>query len=290
MCRFVLYLGRPIHLSSLLTEPENSLIRQSFDSRERDEPLNGDGFGVAWYAPDATSEAVVFRSITPAWSNQNLARLAGAIRSSCVLAHVRAASTGLAVTELNTHPFVFGPYAFMHNGELAGYHKHRRSILDALDGPYYDLIEGTTDSECLFAYALQYLERNESATGAQMAIALERSIGTLLAQLESHGVQSPSYVNAALSNGREAVVCRYTNARLDSAPSLHLHTGKLYTCRSGIPKLIEAHEDEHSVIVASESLTDDSSWRVVPANHIVIIDARRQIVLRGIDVGWSAAG
>jgi len=46
MCRFVYYQGQPITLSALLTEPENSLIHQSFQARERVEPLNGDGFGM----------------------------------------------------------------------------------------------------------------------------------------------------------------------------------------------------------------------------------------------------
>lgn len=160
MCRFVLYLGRPIHLSSLITEPENSLIHQSFDSHERDEPLNGDGFGVAWYAPEATADAALFRSITPAWSNQNLARLARAVKSPCVLAHQK-------------------------------------------------------------------------------------------------------------------------------APSLHLHTGRLYSCRSGVPELIEANEDEHSVIVASEPLTDDPSWRDVPNNHIVIIGPNLKVAVRPINVATT---
>ena len=48
MCRFTLYLGPPVRLSTLLTEPEHSLILQSFHAAERDEPLNGDGFGIGW--------------------------------------------------------------------------------------------------------------------------------------------------------------------------------------------------------------------------------------------------
>ncbi len=51
MCRFVMYMGPPLTLASLITEPVNSLINQSIHSREQAEPLNGDGFGVAWYAP-----------------------------------------------------------------------------------------------------------------------------------------------------------------------------------------------------------------------------------------------
>ncbi len=56
MCRFALYLGSPIHVSSLITDPANSIIHQSFHSHEREEPLNGDGFGLAWYVPELTDE------------------------------------------------------------------------------------------------------------------------------------------------------------------------------------------------------------------------------------------
>jgi glutamine amidotransferase len=92
MCRFVLYLGPRARLSSLIVDPGHSLIRQSVHSREREEPLNGDGFGIGWYAKDLSVEPAVFRSITPAWNNRNLQNLARVVASDCVLAHVRAAT------------------------------------------------------------------------------------------------------------------------------------------------------------------------------------------------------
>lgn len=284
MCRFLLYVGKPIHLSSLITEPEHSLINQSFHSEERAEPLNGDGFGVAWYAPEVHLDAALFRAITPAWSNQNLRHLSKAIKSACVLAHVRAASSGLSVSESNTHPFVQGPYAFMHNGFLAEYWHHRRELLGLLDEQAYERVRGTTDTECLFAHVLQDLQQSAPVTAAKMASSLETSIQRILAELRRRGVEAPSYINAVLSNGSEAVACRYTNATDHDAESLHLHTGRLYTCRSGKPELVEADEDEHSVIVASEPLTRDPSWQVVPNNSIVTVNASRSVALRPMTI------
>ncbi len=52
MCRLMLYLGPETRLSSLIVEPAHSLIRQSVHSQEREEPLNGDGFGIGWYASE----------------------------------------------------------------------------------------------------------------------------------------------------------------------------------------------------------------------------------------------
>ena len=95
----MLYLGPETRLSSLIIEPTHSLIRQSTHSLEREEPLNGDGFGIGWYARDHTTEPAVFRSITPAWNNRNLQNLARVVTSDCVLAHVRAATQSSGVNE-----------------------------------------------------------------------------------------------------------------------------------------------------------------------------------------------
>jgi len=280
MCRFVLYRGQPLHLSSLITEPENSLIRQSYDSHEMAEPLNGDGFGVAWYQLGERDEAALFRSITPAWNNQNLRHLARAVKSECILAHVRAASVGLAVNEANTHPFVAGRYAFMHNGELAEFRHHRRALMSALDDTYFDRVEGTTDSECLFAHVLQRLDGSGEHSAEALAGALEGAIASLLARLGELGVEAPSYVNAVLASGASAVACRYTNAPHGRSASLHVHTGRLYSIRHGVPELVEADEDAHSVIVSSEPLTDDASWQTVPNSSVVIMDGARDVRIR----------
>ena len=63
-------------IGTLLLEPSHSLIRQSTHAAEREEPLNGDGFGVAWYVPDLSPEPGVFHSVRPAWNNPNLFNLA----------------------------------------------------------------------------------------------------------------------------------------------------------------------------------------------------------------------
>ena len=98
MCRFALYTGPPITLDLLTTRPEYSIIHQSFKSRMMKEPLNGDGFGLAWYVPEISPEPAQFRSIQPAWNNVNLLHLARVSRSPVILAHVRAATEGFGVT------------------------------------------------------------------------------------------------------------------------------------------------------------------------------------------------
>ena len=94
MCRFIAYKGVPIPLEELLFKPKYSLIKQSFEATELEEPLNGDGFGIGWYVPEITLTPAVFVSMTPAWSNRNLKNMAPIIKSNCIFAHVRAASIG----------------------------------------------------------------------------------------------------------------------------------------------------------------------------------------------------
>lgn len=72
MCRILCYMGPEVLLADLLYQPKNSLILQSYKSRERKEPLNGDGFGVGWYTAPSGPTPCIFTSITPAWNNQNL--------------------------------------------------------------------------------------------------------------------------------------------------------------------------------------------------------------------------
>src|SRR3954463_15117127 len=103
MCRLLAYKGVPITMDKLILEPKNSLIHQSFDAKEIEEPLNGDGFGVGWYVPELSIEPAVFVSTLPAWSNRNLKNLAKHIKAPCLFAHVRAASFG-DTSEANCHP------------------------------------------------------------------------------------------------------------------------------------------------------------------------------------------
>src|SRR5208282_2054275 len=80
MCRWLAYTGSPILLTDVLYTPAHSLIDQSLHSRLGAEATNGDGFGIGWY--DATPTPGVFKSIEPAWNDQNLRDLAVAVNPS----------------------------------------------------------------------------------------------------------------------------------------------------------------------------------------------------------------
>lgn len=279
MCRFVLYLGEPLMLDALTTKPAHSLIRQSYLARERAEPLNGDGFGVAWYVPTISDEPAVFRATTPAWNNPNLTDLARVTQSSCILAHVRAATPPSPVTELNCHPFKHKSLALMHNGFIPGFKMLRRTILRELSNEAFDLIRGSTDSEHLLAMFFDHWSASETNGVERLAGALLRTIADVDALCHAHGIEDEPRLNIAVTDGNHAVASRYC---LDPAlvDSLYVHRGKAYVCEEGLSRMVETDEPAPAVIVASEPLSEDPGWTMVPPNHIVLIDALRQVEVR----------
>ena len=273
MCRFVLYVGPPIPVASLVVEPTNSLIHQSFHAQEREEPLNGDGFGLAWYPEDEDEAPGLFRSTTPAWSNRNLHDLARMISSRCILAHVRAASHATEVTETNCHPFRFGRYAMMHNGEIGGFPHLKRHLLAGLSDVSFQMIRGNTDSEHLFGLFLDALPDFESAVSADtLSEALRAAIARSLELSARYGNGEASYLNVAVTDGRVAVVSRYTNDPESEGESLYLLEGRCYACDDGASRTLFSETADEAVLVSSECLNDDRDWEELPRNHLVAID------------------
>ena len=274
MCRFTLYLGPTIRLSSLVVEPEHSIITQSFHSKSQEEPLNGDGFGIAWYAPELSPEPALFRSVTPAWNNTNLLELARVVQSPVILAHVRAATKLGGPSEANCHPFRSGRYVFMHNGHIGEFARVRRALLQSVGDAAFGDIHGSTDSEHLFALVVDELHRRgtyEQGGAPAMAEALAAAVGRVHELLRSAGVQEPSYLNVAMSEGHEAVACRFTTLAGYDGESLWLHTGRVYVCVKGVCKMLAPERGRGCVLISSEPLGDDPGWDPIPRNSLVLV-------------------
>jgi ergothioneine biosynthesis protein EgtC len=273
VCRFIFYSGDSIALSSLVTEPENSLIHQSFASRERREPLNGDGFGVAWYAPDRGSVPGLFRATTPAWNNANLASLARVVSSPCILAHVRAASLPDNVSESNCHPFVADRLAFMHNGELGSFQDVRRPLLDAVSDEAFARIRGRTDSEHMFALLLDRLgPARAEASVDELGDALTRTLGEALDLVARHARgNKDSSLNIVVTTGRDAVATRFTTRADYPGESLYWIRGRECVCEDGVCRMKSPHGGGSAMIVSSERLDQDPNWNAVPRNHMVLL-------------------
>jgi predicted glutamine amidotransferase len=282
MCRFTMYLGPTIRLSSLVVEPRHSIIDQSFHSKGQEEPLNGDGFGIAWYVPDVDREPALFRSVTPAWNNTNLLELARVVQSPLIFAHVRAATKLGGQSEANCHPFRKGRHAFMHNGDIGDFARVRRPLLNSLSDDAFDSIHGNTDSEHLFGLVIDELAQTNSSGAEHLAAAMQAAVARIVELCREHGQGEHSYLNLALSDGESAVACRFTTEPGYDGESLFVHTGRVYVCHGGVCRMLSPERGRGCVLVSSEPLSEDPGWDPLPRNSIVVVSKDGTIDVRSM--------
>ncbi|TEB35213.1 glutamine amidotransferase [Coprinellus micaceus] len=283
MCRFVIYKGTsPVLLSHLLTRPCHSIINQAFDSRlrlDKRRPMNGDGFGVGWY--DSTydeemgSQPCIFTSVTPAWNNVNLVRLAEKIKSPLVFGHVRATTAGSLSLD-NCHPFVFGKLMWMHNGSIADFDSIKRRLQSDLPDIAFDTVKGNTDSEWAFAVFISKLPdpKAKSFSPAVLRKAMESTIAQLNVYRKQYGSTEPSLLNFCVTDGESVVVTRYISSRNDEAASLWFSSGTEFSeyTEGGHYKMTKSDKRENIIMIASEPLTfERADWMEIRTNHMAVI-------------------
>lgn len=260
MCRFVGYKGNPVKIADLLIRSDNSLIVQSINAKESKKPVNGDGFGVGWYPQHNDPEPGVFTSVEPAWSNRNLRELSEKIETHCFFAHVRDATIGMPVTQLNCHPFKYGKYLWMHNGFIDSFRLIRRHLMTDLNDEAFNLIEGNTDSEFSFAYFLNQIGFDKNASKENLAANMVLMIENLKSVLMSLEITSHSMLNFALTDGENIILTRAVAGNDIEAPTLYYS------------------ETDDAVIFASEPLSKlRDSWEMLPTNSIFIINKMNDV-------------
>ena len=281
MCRWITFIStQEILLSDIVLKPSNSLVEQSIDAsyhpgftQRFNHTVNADGFGVGWYSTKTLQNQVsiksaVFRDTQPAWSNENLREICSVTQSSCVMAHVRAASPGMGVHLPNVHPFKAGRLLFCHNGAIQMFAKIRRKVLAQLSEEAFAHIKGTTDSECCFALILTNLAKDgmgpkrgaddessfdtninpilqeEPFGHERLYMAVKRTIRQLEHILKISGIYNatdvPSRMNFSLTDGDTVVCSRFCDRYPEEAPP------SLYFCYGDAEQMNrELCEDEH---------------------------------------------
>ena len=283
MCRLMAYMGSPIIIDKLLYQPKNSLINQSINAKELEEPLNGDGFGIGWYVAEVNYEPVTFVSINPAWSNRNLRNLAPKIRTECFIAHVRAASVG-EVSESNCHPFQYKNLLMMHNGGVENFSLIKRQIREPLSDEFYNWIKGQTDSEHIFALLLHYLFKETSEVTPESVIhAFERTFEHLNRLMKQFGIHEAAYLNMVVTNGLFVVGTRYVSDPKENALTLYHSEATHYAVENGVSQMTDSSDGARAVLVVSEKLSDEKDWTLVPSNHFVIVDQALKVETRPIN-------
>lgn len=327
MCRFLIYSGQsPILLSHLITSPTHSILTQSYDSRlrlDQTRPHNGDGFGVGYYttAPTTTAarkrfsdvvgqkeevidlgpEPCIFTSTIPAWNCRNLERLASKTVSPLVFAHVRASTEG-ALSDSNCHPFSRGALMWMHNGGIGGWKLGvKRKLVTDISDRWFEMVNGSTDSEWAFALFLDTLEKmgsdpdddkkqrngfGHTVLRKAMLKTIERLNGFINALPENVKASGDtrSLLNFAVADGKSVICTRYVSSRTDEAASLFFSSGTSWREQKadgtstptrpgkGEYKMERRDKGADIVLVASEPLTfERDNWVTVPTNSVLTI-------------------
>lgn len=282
MCRLMAYKGTPIIMDKLLYEPKNSLVNQSINAKEIEEPLNGDGFGVGWYAREINDEPVTFVSVNPAWSNRNLRSLAPRVKTECLLAHVRAATVG-EVSEANCHPFRYKNLLMAHNGGIEEFSKAKRKIRAPLTDELYNWIKGQTDSEHIFASMLNYLFRNhKTVTTDTVADAFDHTFVMVKNLIKEVGIAEPAYLNMAVTDGSFIVATRYCTDPAEEPLTLYHSEGSRYVVEDGETRMEAPADNDQAVLVVSEKLTEGKEWTMIPKGHLVMVEPNFNVRIRAI--------
>jgi predicted glutamine amidotransferase len=266
MCRWLAYTGEPLQPSTLILDTEHSVVAMSLNSPLGAETVNGDGFGFGWYPEDASRGMTpsTFRSIEPAWNDQNLREISRAVRSPLFFTHVRAAA-GPPIQQTNCHPFRYENWLFMHNGFISGFGLIKRDLTWAVDPSLYPHIQGTTDSEVLFHLALTLGLADDPITAMRDAVGMVESAG------QKAGTQFPMQGTIAVSDGETLWAFRYSSQ--GRSRSL-FHSADLPALRRMYPdaERLSAFGDNAQVVV-SEPLTDlPGVFLEVPESTVAVLD------------------
>ena len=235
MCRlFAVLAERPVR------------VHRAFDALKRQALEHKDGWGIARFDAGVPHLEV---NVTPAHACARFRQLGEELATQSLITHIRLASVG-SVTERNAHPFFARGWAFMHNGTVANFAKHRDAIRSHIAEHHLEQIRGETDSETCFALFRTVLDGLEQPGVDDMKRALAR-VMTTVSVITDHG-DARSAMNFLVTDGRRMVAVRRGRTLFRSSEG-------------------GAH------FIASERLWDDGVWLEVPEEGVVGIDERLDV-------------
>jgi glutamine amidotransferase len=280
MCRVLAYLGAPVLLDELLYEPEGGLVRQAVDPQLMS-LLNLGGFGLAAWAPNFPRPGwpFTYRVATLPNFDRNLRALAQKVEATAVVAHVRGVlyDARERVGTHNVHPFLFdgATVALAQNGDLYDFGRMRFDLVDRVRPDVAALIEGTTDSEWVYALVLSMLEDPFARVGAEEAAeAVERALDVLREVRSTRGIAVQSPVNLVLTDGRWLLATRFAfdygwypeDGSFFASEREHDFTSLWF-------RAPDQTNGGTSVVVASEPLTTRHvGWFEVPEYSMLIVE------------------
>jgi glutamine amidotransferase len=293
MCRVVGYLGRPLLLDSVLFATDSSLARQTYSPRMMATFLNLAGFGMAAWddQSERPEEPFLYKVTSLPVFDRNLKCLAEKVTAKCVIAHVRGVtySEHEVLTQTNLHPFRFPgvKVTLAHNGHLREFGRMRFDLVGHVHPTFVKHIEGTTDSEWIYALLLSQLDDPFGTPGAdEIADGVARTLRIVREIRQKHEIATSSPVNLFASTGTCLVATRFSfdygwypegDAMLETDlpyVSLWYTLGEEYRQRDGEWQM-GASDHPESLLIASEPLTADTSrWLEAPEYSILTASLR----------------
>ena len=304
MCRILSYLGTPVLLDHLLYAPDSSLLNQTIHAKML-AMLNLAGFGMAAWDPASHEPHAPFRYRTTqvALFDRNLKALASKLQPSALLAHIRgvAYNSTVQINEQNVHPFRFDgvPLAMAHNGDLADFRAMRFDLVQHVKPELARHIQGSTDSEWIYALTVSALEDPyRIASPEEILAAVTRALAIVREVRAAHGIERSSSTNLIFCDGINLVAVRFTfdfgkygQAQMQGTTeflSMWYSFGRDYGLHDNEWKLTGGAAQADSVIVASEPLTSDfATWIEVPEYSALLVrsdGARRIAEIHALEV------
>ncbi len=287
----VAYLGEHVVLDEILFQPDSSIVEQSVHPQLLS-AMNLAGFGVVAWDDDSPSAELpwTYRTAGLPFFDRNLRALSRKARATALLGHVRGVllSDREVVNEQNVHPFRYDgvPIALAMNGDLDRFSEMRADVSELVAPSIGRMVEGTTDTEWLYALILSQL-RDPGAPVAdpdELAAAVEKSLRLVREVRERRGLQRQSAVNLVISDGHCIVATRFAfdygwyheGWTFAGGERRYDYTTLWYAAGTGYGN----HNDQWgvgpgspqtSLIVASEPLTHDrSAWIEAPEYCLLV--------------------
>lgn len=219
--------------------------------------------------------------------DRNVRSLAEKLTPTCLVAHVRGVtySGEEVISEQNLHPFRYDgvSVALAHNGHLREFAQMRHGLLGYIKPEFAQRIEGTTDSECLYALLLSQLDDPYGRIDSEELVgAAIRTLSVVRGVRAEHGICTSSPVNLFISTGSCLVATRFSfdygwypddDVLVETDlpyVSLWYTIGDAYVEQEGEWVMTSGDGRPRSLIVASEPLTSDvSTWLEAPEYSIL---------------------
>jgi glutamine amidotransferase len=235
----------------------------------------------------------LYKSQSPPINDFNFKSLCENTETQCVFAHIRA-SSGSVVTQVNSHPFVFGRHVFMHNGVISNFSTIRRDITDLMSFDAYCNILGSTDSEHAAAlYMTNLTKHGDKKTWDKayplkaMLAALQKTVVQILTlQHNKLGpANTPNSLNFCTTDGTKLLAIRFRNHATQQPPSLYWSEFAGRTLNTKYPgnpdskdivNMEASFEDEkigkHTIVASEPTTFDEKEWHLIGRNCALLVD------------------